>query len=222
MKSAKIASRASLVVVALWSTIDRASAAPISGTASIIGSNSAIFDFSGANLTAMSSTVDWTSLVLACNVNAICHTTLTIPAAFDFQAFLNPGSSSGSFNGVTADILGGNLTFAASVFVPDGVRDFTVPVSLQGDIQGYNVNFRAGPPFILGPLLWDLAISGTGTLTMSAFNMSGSPELFRSVEYTFSGDATPIPEPGSILLVAASIAVLSAGGCRKRRRTATR
>src|ERR1700720_2238513 len=166
MKSTKIASRASLVVFVLWSTIDRASAASISGTASLIGSNSANFDFSGPNLTAMSSTVNWPNLVLSCNVNAICDTTLTIPAAFDFQGFLNPGSSSGSFNGVTADILGGHLTFTGSVFVPDGVRDFTVPVSLQGDIQGYNVNFRAGPPFILGPLLWDLALSGTGTLTI--------------------------------------------------------
>jgi hypothetical protein len=222
MKSTKITFHASLVVVALWSTNDRASAAPISGTASLAGSNSANFDFSGPNLTAMSSTIDWPSLVLVCNINAICDTTSNIPAAFNFQGFMNPGSSSGSFNGVTADILAGNLTFTGSVFVPDGVRDFNVPVSVHGNIQGYNVNFRAGPPFILGPLLWDLAISGTGTLSMSAFNLSGSPELFRSVEYTFSGDATPIPEPGSIVLVATAIAVLSALGCRKRGRTTMR
>lgn len=198
MKSVSCVLRVFLVLAILAGFVDRAFGGPISGTAVLAGAVTAGFDFSGPNLTANSATPDWPSTVLICAVNSICDVTLTVPA---FPVRGNFGGSSGTFNGVTADSLSGELTFGGTMFVPAGVSDFTALVTLQGNIEGHN-----GPN---GPLLWSLAISGTGTLSTSVNAVSGLQDIFFHVGYTFEGTATPVPEPPSMLLLATAMAALA-------------
>ena len=201
MKSVGGLLRVSFVVVALTGFINRAFGSPISGTAFINSAVSAGFSFSGPNLTAQSATPDWPGgPILVCPVNSICNITATVPA---FVASNPPlFGSSGTFNGVTAGSLSGNLVFSGSMFIPAGVTNFNIPVALQGNIQGLQ-----GPA---GPLLWSLAISGTGTLSMSVLLENSLGDLFFVEEYTFEGSATPVPEPASMFLLATGMAALAA------------
>ncbi|MGH9378237.1 MAG: PEP-CTERM sorting domain-containing protein [Terriglobia bacterium] len=118
--------------------------------------------------------------------------------------------SGGSLNGVNADILTGNLTFSlapgfSTAPIPNG-SNASGPVTVLGDIIGVNLISPGNNP---GPPLFHILISGTGTLTENTLHgcatascspLSGDVS-FTGFNFTFSGLASPVPEPASIILL---------------------
>jgi hypothetical protein len=111
-----------------------------------------------------------------------------------------------------------NLIFKGSAFYSGGdtlTMNFTVSGTIYGfqlvgcDVDGYGCS--------LGPQVFALKISGTGTQTLSINVLSGTPSLITGLSGTFSGTAAPItttPEPGSMILMGTGLA----GVWIKRRR----
>lgn len=196
-----------------------ASASPIAitGTASEIGANSANIQFSGSGVNVFSSTSDFGTAVLFCNPGGFCNMTLTVPTSVAFEGFgttVVDGLSNGSLSGVAANAIGGQLTFSGGAFIPDGPfpADITIPVMVAGTIQGFNVTDC--PEDCPATLLWSLTISGTGEA--SFVNEGDNPFFYQLVNYTFAGTATPTPEPGTLILLAAGLSGIALNWGRKR------
>jgi len=162
---------------------------------------------------------DWES---TCNVPS-----MEIPA---FMSYFNqPGNfSGGTVHGVTAYSLTGSITFSDSSF-PTGpaTNQYGIigsgPVTFYGQLTGFvfwplgceSTNTCIG----LGPAVFNLDLSGAGTVTASGVN-SGINALIYEVDYSFNGTGTAtltpvVPEPSCILLVSSGLAGLA--GVRRRR-----
>ena len=134
---------------------------------------------------------------------AICTqgTPCTVPSLDIPANSIQPGFSGGTVGGVTADILVGALTFSSFSFTAENVGDNSGPVTVTGDIAGYD--FLPGTMEI-GPQVFDLQISGSGTGTVGGIP-AGEDVPIHGVEYTFSGTPTTTPEPSSLLLLSSGL-----------------
>ena len=129
---------------------------------------------------------------------------LTGEATFRDQAFsINP-------------IIGGNVEgfFDGGILIPEGFAGgtLTAPFTFAGLFR------YPGPPndtLYQGPPLMG---QGTATLTLAPWNNPSFPDAFvvQSFRYDFTA-AEPVPEPGSMLLIASGLGSLMA--LRKRRRS---
>ena|SRR5215475_838976 len=135
---------------------------------------------------------------------AICTqgTPCTVPSLDIPANSIQPGFSGGTVGGVTADILVGALTFSSFSFTAENVGDNSGPVTVTGDIAGYD--FLPGTMEI-GPQVFDLQISGSGTGTASGAGLPDAPFVVHGDQYKFSGTATTAPEPSSLLLLSSGL-----------------
>lgn len=196
----------------------RAGSIPFTGTAEFESAVQATFSITGPNLMLFSTTVDWTSPLFVCTQSTPCNLTMSLPTGYGYLGIPPPlgvNEMSGSLDGRAANVLVGSLLLTVTQPPPfpggaDTPFDFTSPVTLSGDIVGYD------PMGCTGALLsscdfagevFDLALTASGTLTMSA---EGGPgfDVFENAQYTFAGTASPVPEPASFLLLSTGLALL--------------
>ena len=174
---------------------------PISGTAIFGGCCENFFINSSSGAFSAGSAVKpdlGPSIFAICKQGEVCDATKFILAVSPVF-----GQSGGSLNGVGAEILTGGITFAGSVFTPPAApyEDVTlaVPITFQGELSGFQDFFTLEPT-----LVWSVSVSGTGNLTLLGGGRASSPplDLFRIGYYSYSGTATPIPEPATLTLFA--------------------
>lgn len=193
----------------LIATTAMASSIAITGTADKGYARDDNFSISGPGLTLYATAPDGPSDVSL----SPCPPGITLQCGLVIQA--NPGFqvpyvySGGSLNGVSADYLLGSLTFSpAPEFpttpIPNG-SNVSGPVTVSGDIIGVNLTSPGNNP---GPPLFNVMISGTGTLTADTMHgcatasCSPSDVAFTGFDFTFSGTASSTPEPASVILLA--------------------
>jgi len=147
-----------------------------------------------------------------CTQGALC----TVPSQ-DFQTFpsffFSPGNrSGGTVGGVTASTLMGGLTFSDFSFTAGTDNPLgSGPVTFTGDLTGYvflPLGCEGQPPgscTALGPQVFDLQLSGSGTGTATGIANPDGFDVITSLDYTFNGTATTVPEPSSLLLLSSSL-----------------
>ena len=148
---------------------------------------------------------------VTCSQGALC----TIPAQFiqtTPSSALDPGElSGGTVGGVTAYTLGVGEGLAVSSFsFTAGPNLGSGPVTFTGDLTGYvflplGCEAQLGSCTAVGPQVFDPQLSGSGTGTANGLAFPGAPEVVLGVDYTFSGTATTVPEPPSVLLLSSGL-----------------
>jgi PEP-CTERM motif len=194
------------LAVVLWliTHAAKASTIPVDVGATIVGAVSGRFSVAGPSLNLYSATPDWGSSFLWCQEGAVCGSAITVDAPEGFTCY---PCSGGSFGSLDAGILEGGVTFSGSVFIPmssDPYVYVTFPVTLSGDIAGYQVMFTSSEGYSVGALLFDVEFTGSGIASFSG-DASGGGVEFQLANYSANVTAfvTPdAPEPGTLGLLA--------------------
>lgn len=100
--------------------------------------------------------------------------------------------------------VGGSISYNAPVFAPDcgfigASCSVSLPINYFGEIWAQ---------FADGSFLYDLAVSGSGTMTTYIQETGGSSFLIQGVNANISGAGSAIPEPASIVLMLTGITLL--------------
>jgi hypothetical protein len=131
----------------------------------------------------------------------------------------DPSLGGGEVGGVTAEAVRGSLLFSGTSFTVTGTEDElgSGPVTFTGELMG----FRLSPSGGLGPMVFDLILSGTGTVTALGQDIGGGQVGIDQFHYNFTGTASgtvaTVPEPSSLLLVSSGLAGI--GWIRRRCRS---
>jgi hypothetical protein len=156
------------------------------------------FSIGGPGLSLLQGTPDGPAFIGACDLGTVCDFSYSIGSAATFCIYCL-GFSEGSLGTKTADFLDPSLTFTGSALFT-GASSMTVPMTVSGTIIGYKlVNCSpVGSSCSLGPMVFDLHLSGSGVGTITFVPDSGE---MRGVSTSFSGTATVVPEPASLFLM---------------------
>jgi PEP-CTERM motif len=158
-------------------------------------------------------------LLFSCTEGSTCQ----IPA-FGIGAFPSgealPGAfSGGTIDGIAAYTLSGGLNFSASSFLAgsDPNNYGSGPITFHGTLTGSVFSPLGCEPTSTctgsGPVVFKLFLSGTGTVIPSAVGLGDfGPGIdgIHQVQYVFSGVATTVPEPSSLILLGSGLAALAA------------
>ena len=201
----------------------RADSFAFTGTATF-GSDFSNFFISGPSLSLYSAAPGaFAGLLFQCNQGDTCNVPALSIGAFPSPVGAPGGFSGGTVGGVTADTLTGSLDFSGSSFIAgcDPANLGTGPVNFAGNLMGFTfLPLGCENTFSctsVGPEVFDVQLSGTGTVTaFGVFNSPGVDNVLQ-VQYTFSGTANTVPEPSSLLLLGSGLTVL-AGMLRRRLR----
>lgn len=195
-------------VLSIFATADSIQTIPISGEAWMgqpeICCLNGDFSISGPGLKLFQGTPDGPSSIGGCDLNAVCNFSFTVYSAAGFCSFCT-GYSAGSLDGKTADFLGATLIFTGSAFYSGSASRMTVPMTVSGTIIGYQLVdcSQDGVGCSLGPVQFRLRIVGQGT-GLFFFPEPGVGEVL-GTDTSFSGTATVVPEPTSLLLTASGL-----------------
>jgi PEP-CTERM motif-containing protein len=191
-------------VFGLLSSFASADNIPISGVAYIgaPGGNCCFngdFTIGGLGLSLSQSTPDGPAFIGSpCVLGSVCDFSYSIGSTATFCTYCL-FFSGGSLGTKTADFLDPSLTFTGSALFT-GVSSMSVPMTFSGTIIGYKlVNCDAsGSSCSLGPIVFDLHLSGSGVGTITFVPDSGQ---IRGISTSFTGTATVVPEPASLFLM---------------------
>jgi len=214
-----------LSIPILLSTYSSADSFSFTGTA-FTGDDQNNINLSGASMNLYSAAPGgFAGVLFTCTLGMTCQVPSLTISTFDSPTG-NPGLfSGGTFNGLTADTLGGGLVFSGTSFVlsSDENSPGSGPVSFSGEVGGAMfspVGCETTPtsPTCQFIQLFAFHVKGTGIITLSG-ELAGDNGLFDvlAASYTFSGTTAVVPEPSTLLMFVAGIpAVL---GTRWRYRT---
>ena len=163
------------------------------------------FFINGPGLSLNQGTPDGPTSIGGCVVDTVCNFSYSIGSAATFCSYCL-FFSGGSLGTKTADFLDASLTFTGSAFYPGGLTTMSVPMTVSGTIIGYKlVNcFPNGNGCSLGPIVFDLQLSGSGLGTVTLDPGNG----IAGISTSFTGTATVLPEPASLWLMGAGLAGL--------------
>jgi hypothetical protein len=153
------------------------------------------FTIQGPGLFLAQGTPDGPNAIGSCVVGTVCNLSYSIGSVDAFCTC--PGLSLGSLGPQTADFLDSSLIFTGSAFYPGGTS-ISVPMTFSGTIIGYRLNcgnFGCS----LGSVVFTLHLSGSGITTATLQNF-GSSSNINGVFTNFTGTATVVPEPISLVL----------------------
>jgi hypothetical protein len=203
------------LVLLIFSALSSASSIPITGTATQgFATTLGDFQIEGAGLSLSQGFPDGPSFIGSCTLGAVCNLSFSIGSTATVCTFCT-GFALGSLDGIVVQFLDPSLSFSASALYT-GQSNITVPLTFSGTIVGYElVNCTDGIDCSLGPRKFALHISGQGT---GNFTILG-PGLIEGVSASFTGRASVVPEPASLVLVGSGLAgvVLAKRRHNKRR-----
>lgn len=191
-------------VFCLLSSFASADNIPISGVAyfGAPGGNccsNGDFTIGGQGLSLSQGTPDGPAFLASpCVVGKVCDFSYSIGSTATFCTYCL-FFSGGSLGTKTADFLNPSLTFTGSALFTGG-SSMSMPMTLSGTIVGYKlVNCNpSGGGCSLGPIVFDLHLSGSGVGTITFVPDSGP---IMGVSTSFTGTATVVPEPASLFLM---------------------
>jgi hypothetical protein len=157
------------------------------------------FTIEGLGLSLAQGTPDGPAFIGSpCDLGSVCDFSYSIGSAATFCTYCL-FFSEGSLGTKTADFLDPSLTFTGSALFT-GASSMRVPMTVSGTIIGYKlVNCTPeGSACSLGPIVFDLHLSGSGVGTITF--VPGSGQMI-GVSTSFSGTATVVPEPASLFLM---------------------
>jgi hypothetical protein len=106
-------------------------------------------------------------------------------------------------NQSTDAVIGGIIfsgTFTAPLVANKAAFSVTFPVSMIGNVTAFQ-DLGSGTK---GPALFGLEFKGSGTMTLTGSAVNGMDDV-TSASVSFSGIATTVPEPSSILLLGSGL-----------------
>jgi hypothetical protein len=100
----------------------------------------------------------------------------------------------------------GALAFDGSISVPvalDGPASLTSPVTVEGLLEGYSSASDLNDPE------WQVLVEGSGAAAYPGTYGNGEFGSMPDVSFSFTGTATPVPEPGFALPLASFLMALT-------------
>jgi hypothetical protein len=191
------------VVVCLIASLASADSVsiPVTGTASkgfaiTLGD----FNINGPGLSLFQGLPDGSNNIGVCNIGAVCNFSFTINASGSSFCKYCLFYDTGSLGSNKAELLVQNLTFTGSSLYAAGTS-ISAPMTVAGTIVGYElINCSGGSNCSLGPVEFELRIAGQGTGQFTMQPETGSQSLIVGVSSSFTGTATTVPEPISVIL----------------------
>lgn len=178
---------------------------PITGTAA---QGNAIttgdFNISGPGLSLFQGLPDGPDQIGSCTPGITCNFSFAITVSGLAFCGYCQGYSSGSLGNHVAEFLQPSLQFTGSAIYSGG-GSISVPMTVSGTIVGYqllNCN-SLGEDCTLGPQVFSLQVSGTGTGVFLMYPADASLGVVLGVNASFTGTATSVtavPEPVSLVL----------------------
>ena len=199
----RTANLAFLCLICLMTTLvfaDSVQSIPITGTAvqGQPGFNCCFdgdFAISGPGLSLFQGTPDGPSSIGGCRLETVCNFSYSIGTVPQICSNCD-WSSSGSLGSASANFLDVSLLFKGSAFY-SGATTMTVPMTVSGTIIGYQlVCAPDGTDCTPGPVQFTLHITGRGEGTVTLQETG----VIAGTSTGFSGTATVVPEPISLVL----------------------
>jgi PEP-CTERM motif len=208
-----------LCMLAVACYADSVTTIPITGTTyDGFATTEGDYNLQGPGLSLWQADLGGPSYIGYCTAGTVCSFTWSPASPGAFCSFCS-NFSGGSLGSTQVQWLEPSLLFKGSAFYSGG-DTLTMNFSVSGTIYGFQlVGCQSdGGDCSLGPQVFALKISGTGTETLTINEFSGTPSEIIGLQGTFSGTATPItttPEPGSMILMGTGLAGV---WIKKRRR----
>jgi PEP-CTERM motif-containing protein len=206
-----------LWLVAAACYADSVTTIPITGTTyDGFATTQGDYRIQGPGLSLWEGTLGGPSFIGECTIGTVCNFSWSPVGPYAYCTLCSRFTG-GSFGSTQVQWLEPALLFKGSAFYSGG-DTLTMNFTVIGTIYGFQlVNCDAYGYCSLGPQVFALKISGSGTETLTINELSGTPSEIIGLSGTFSGTATPItttPEPGSMILMGTGLA----GVWIKRRR----
>jgi hypothetical protein len=170
------------------------------------------FSIAGPGLSLEQGTPDGPNFLGNCAVDTVCNFSYSIGSVAAFCTYCL-GFSGGSLGTKTADFLDPLLTFTGSALYT-GASSMSVPMIVSGTVIGYellNCAPGSGNSCSLGPIVFDLHLSGSGVGTITFITFIPGTSEISEISTSFTGTATVAPEPTSFWLMGTGLAGLLLG-----------